>query len=276
MPRSASELLRVVDECAMVSATAPAMKKLTNGVAMPSFSPLSTFRMRRIRAGTCSSSTTWAPSAASVGATAAAITAAAHGSRSGKSTHRQGRAEGDGERQPDEQQAQLDAGVVAQHADVHPGRVREEQQRQRHLGEVPERLGVNVDVDHRHWVVGEHEPDDHECDRRADVERLELGRDEPHSDERRRDGNDQARVETLHSLLLLRAQDVEGRAAPNTAIVRRGTRPSPYIARSGVFRRAPRGASPSRHGATVGASVGARTMGTRCSRSGSWRRSGRR
>ena len=86
MPRSPSEPPRPVDECATVSATAPAMKKLTNGVAMPSFSPLSTFRIRRIRAGTCSSSTTWAPSAASVGATAAAMTAAAHGSRCGKST----------------------------------------------------------------------------------------------------------------------------------------------------------------------------------------------
>jgi hypothetical protein len=46
------------------------------GVAIPSLSPLSTLSTRRMRAGTRWSCTIGAPSAASVGATAAAITAA--------------------------------------------------------------------------------------------------------------------------------------------------------------------------------------------------------
>ena len=57
-------------------AAAPARKMPTKGVAIPSLSPLSTFSTRRTRAGTRLSWTIGAPSAASVGATAAAITAA--------------------------------------------------------------------------------------------------------------------------------------------------------------------------------------------------------
>ena len=155
--RSARAPPGLVDECATVSATVPAMKKVTNGVAMPSFSPLSTLSTRRMRAGTCVSSTTCAPSAASVGATAAAITAAAHGSRSGNSTR------------PGRYRARWSAGarragvgaahlVVSQHPQVHAGGVGEEQERQRHLREAPERLAVHVDVDRGHGSLASTSP----------------------------------------------------------------------------------------------------------------------
>jgi hypothetical protein len=54
-----------------------AMKRVTNGVAMPSLRPLSTFSARRIRTGTALLVTTASPSAASVGARMVAIKAAA-------------------------------------------------------------------------------------------------------------------------------------------------------------------------------------------------------
>ena len=54
------------------------MKRLTNGVAMPSLRPLSTLRSRRTPEGTRSSPMMEAPRAASVGATMAPIAAATH------------------------------------------------------------------------------------------------------------------------------------------------------------------------------------------------------
>ena len=63
--------------------TAPAMKTLTNGVAMPSFRPLSTLSTRRTPAGTRSSCMIEAPSAASVGATMAPMAAATQSPRRG-------------------------------------------------------------------------------------------------------------------------------------------------------------------------------------------------
>jgi hypothetical protein len=59
------------------SAATTAMKRVTNGVAIPSLSPLSTFSARRIRTGTDLLVTTAKPSAASVGARIVAIKAAA-------------------------------------------------------------------------------------------------------------------------------------------------------------------------------------------------------
>ena len=60
----------------VVSPTTTARKTVTNGVAMPSFSPLSMLSARRIRTGTALSVTTAIPSAASVGASTAAMRAA--------------------------------------------------------------------------------------------------------------------------------------------------------------------------------------------------------
>ena len=72
---STTALLRWVPLTASV-VTAPAMKRLTNGVAMPSLSPLSTLSKRRTPDGTRSSCMMDAPRAASVGATMAPIAAA--------------------------------------------------------------------------------------------------------------------------------------------------------------------------------------------------------
>ena len=59
------------------SDAATAMNSVTNGVAIPSLRPLSTFNARRIRAGTALLVTTAMPSATSVGARMAASKAAA-------------------------------------------------------------------------------------------------------------------------------------------------------------------------------------------------------
>ncbi len=59
------------------SAATAAMNRVTNGVAIPSLRPLSTFSARRIRAGTDLLVTTARPSAASVGARMVATSAAA-------------------------------------------------------------------------------------------------------------------------------------------------------------------------------------------------------
>ena len=64
--------------CAACSASAPARKSSTNGVAMPSFSPLSTLSSRRTPEGTRVSCKMAAPRAASVGATMAPMSAATH------------------------------------------------------------------------------------------------------------------------------------------------------------------------------------------------------
>ena len=64
----------IMDSCAAVPA--PATATSTNGVAIPSFSPLSRLIRRRILAGTARLSITPAPSAASVGARAAPISRA--------------------------------------------------------------------------------------------------------------------------------------------------------------------------------------------------------
>jgi hypothetical protein len=57
---------------------APAIATMTTGVAIPSLRPLSTVISRRIREGTAGLVTTGTPSAASVGANAAAIGRASH------------------------------------------------------------------------------------------------------------------------------------------------------------------------------------------------------
>ena len=87
------------------AAAAPAMATVTTGVAMPSLSPLSTFSTRRTRSGTAGSVITAAPSAASVGASAAPTSSAIQTPMPSNIQHRQQRPGGDGERQPHREQA---------------------------------------------------------------------------------------------------------------------------------------------------------------------------
>ena len=67
-----------VDPRQSLRGTAPAMATRTIGVAIPSLRPLSTVISRRTRAGTTGLVTTGTPSAASVGASAAATSRASH------------------------------------------------------------------------------------------------------------------------------------------------------------------------------------------------------
>ena len=68
------------------SAATIAMNRVTNGVAIPSFSPLSTLSARRMRTGTALLVTTAIPSAVSVGAKMAATSAAGPHPTSGNMT----------------------------------------------------------------------------------------------------------------------------------------------------------------------------------------------
>ena len=83
---STSALLGEASGKLPAAAAAPAMQKVTTGVARPSFKPLSTLSARLIRIGTWGSATTGAPRAASVGASAAATNAHSHGSKSNSRT----------------------------------------------------------------------------------------------------------------------------------------------------------------------------------------------
>ena len=120
---STTALVRCVPLTAS-AVTAPAMKRLTNGVAMPSFRPLSTLRTRRTPAGTRSSCMIEAPSAASVGATMAPMAAATQSPRAANRSSGHGGAGGDGQRQAEAEQAGRDGGVGAERAHVDPARRR--------------------------------------------------------------------------------------------------------------------------------------------------------
>ena len=119
--------------------------KATIGVTMPSLSPLSTLRARRSRIGICSSLTTWALRAASVGASVAATKQTMARDRSGKhhaatiapSTEREGQAH--------PEQTCRDADVLSQPKHVHPRRVGEEQECERGLRQDMHRWRVDVD-----------------------------------------------------------------------------------------------------------------------------------
>ena len=146
-----------VEACVIVSATAPAMKKLTNGVAMPSFRPLSTLRIRRM-GGHMLVLHDRAPSAASVGATAAAITAAAHGSRSGKSTTARAVPRAMVSGRPTSRRRVSTPASWRNTRRFTRRRVGEEQEREGHLEQGFEASPVHVDVDGGHRIVGSTRP----------------------------------------------------------------------------------------------------------------------
>ena len=108
---------------------------MTNGVAMPSFSPLSMLSERRILTGTALSVTTAMPSAASVGASTAAMRAASAQVTPGTTSIAHDRSEHEGEEQPDAEQTSRDTRVTLQDPQRHGRRVGEQQRRERQLGE---------------------------------------------------------------------------------------------------------------------------------------------
>ena len=149
------------------SVAATTRVKATIGVTMPSLSPLSTLRARRSRIGICSSLTTWALRAASVGASVAATKQTMARDRSAKhhaatiapSTSVRGR--------PNPEQTCREADVLPQPHHVDPGRVREEQERKRGLRQDVHRWRVDVDgegtpVRVRQQVAGDREDAGHQ------------------------------------------------------------------------------------------------------------------
>ena len=147
--------LSTVVEWATSVLTAPARKRLTNGVAMPSLRPLSTFSSRRIRFGIRGSSMIVAPSAASVGATMAPTVAATQSEMPGITPKAAAVPEADGEREADGQKPDRQTQVRAELVDVDPGGIGEQHQGQRDLGQRLDRLGMGAEVDEGQWAVGD-------------------------------------------------------------------------------------------------------------------------
>ena len=176
--RAAGGVRRCVVSCTPSSSAATASVKTTIGVTMPSLSPLSTLRVRRTRVGIRSSLITCALSAASVGARAAPTKPASahvkswniHAATSEPSHHR--------ERKADPEQSRRKAGVVTEAGQVHSRRVREEQQRQRHLGEQVDRRGFNIDGERSPAAVRKNEAEHREHEGAGDVPSSEAIRDD--------------------------------------------------------------------------------------------------
>ena len=118
--------------------------RVTNGVAIPSLRPLSTFSARRILAGTAGFVTTARPRAASVGARIDAISAAAAHPASGKSSSRRHGPESDRERQANEEQPNRQARIALHLAQPNGRGVREEQYAERELRDEERRLAFEA------------------------------------------------------------------------------------------------------------------------------------
>ena len=176
---------------------APAMKRLTKGVAMPSLSPLSTLISRRTPEGTRSSAMMDAPRAASVGATMAPMAAATQSPLPAEE-ERGGRGAGpDGEGEADAEEACRERGVRPQGPHVDPGGVGEEHEGQRHLGQRADGRGVQVEVDDGRRAVGDDHAEHDEGDRGRDVPALEARRDEAPDDDACRDDGEGGDVEVV-------------------------------------------------------------------------------
>ena len=140
-------------------------------MTMPSFRPLSTLTMRRTRAGTRGSPMIAAPSAASVGASAAPTNSASQTPRPADQPGGQRPAEHHGHRERGAQQPAVDAGVRAQLGQPHLRRVGEEHPDQGDLGEDLERLRLDVRLQRCQLRQGEADGD--EDDRRRQVGALQ-------------------------------------------------------------------------------------------------------
>jgi hypothetical protein len=107
--------------------------------------------------------TTALPSAPSVGASIVANSAIANTDRSSTSSTPTAK--------PNRivsQQSRRQPGALPQHADVSVGGIREQHERQRHLGETANRLPVGLPGKHVETDLADEEPEDHEDDRPAD------------------------------------------------------------------------------------------------------------
>ena len=124
---------------------AAAMRAVTAGVAMPSLRPLSTFSERRMDAGSDSSDTTLALSAASVGAKHGAEQGGQLPRQVGQQRRSEPGTERERERQSDGEQAGREPGVAAEVLRVDPGGVGEQEQREGDLGQSVHRVRLDRD-----------------------------------------------------------------------------------------------------------------------------------
>ena len=144
--------------------TAPARNRFTNGVAMPSLSPLSTLSRRRIRLGIRASSMMAGPEGR-IGGGHDGSDGGRHPQRDARDEaegHR--RPEADGQGQPDGQEPDGQAEVVTELVDVDPRGVGEEDQRQGDLGQRPDGRRVGIEVDEGQGSVGDDQAHDHKGD----------------------------------------------------------------------------------------------------------------
>ena len=86
--------------------------------------------------------------------------------------------ERDRERQPDDQQSRDGCRILAQRSGSDGGRVSEQEQGQRRLGEHLDRFGLGLERDRSKDVIGQKEADGHEGEGRSDRQSVEAGRDQ--------------------------------------------------------------------------------------------------
>ena len=168
------------------------MKK--SGTQIPSLRPLSTLSPCRIRDGIRSSVTTAWPSAASVQASMIESTSASTRLMPGSTPTPASVPASDRQRQPDPEQARGHGELVAQRRERDPRRVREEDERQRRLGQQLDGLGADPQVDQAEHRAGE-QAGRREEDRRRDDRALEPARD---GRERQQDERDRREFPAFH------------------------------------------------------------------------------
>ena len=160
-----------------ITVAAAAMSAVTTGVAMPSLRPLSTFKRApdRLRQGLV------AHDAGAQGR----VGGGQHGAQQrgelprqvGEQRGGEPDADGEGERQPDGEQAGREAGAVAEVPRVDPGGVGEQEQREGDLGQPVHGVRLDRDVDDGPRSVAQQESRGDEHDRSGHVEPLEPTRD---------------------------------------------------------------------------------------------------
>ena len=148
------------------SPAAAATANRTTGVARPSFNPLSTFRIRRTRAGTTGFNTVAAPSPASVGARAAAINSASHTPISRIQAAGKQEPRANGQRQSNQQQSAGEGGLCSQLSRLEFRSVVEQNQHERYLGDCPNSFASGLCVDQS---PADHATGDQEDDRTVQV-----------------------------------------------------------------------------------------------------------
>ena len=162
----------------VASAPASATPRNTNGVAIPSLRPPSTFSSRRTRGRHRGVRHHGMPERCIGGSQRGADDQ--RDARRGAREQQEGREapQRDRQQQADGQQSRDWLGVLAQRPDPDRGGVREEQQREGHLGEDLERLGLGLQRDRPEDVLRHQHADEQEDQGRSHRQALEASGDE--------------------------------------------------------------------------------------------------